>query len=140
MHERSHKMRDFRSLSSHQTPYLSALTMDGQWRSQLLHPESAQMAWLDLAKNSFLTKIMTPVTSYLVVENEAQKAVLRKKQAQVLANNKSLDLGEEQRMSEPGLWLLMVLLGIFLWYRTRQQRLLVLILDCDRYIKSHSSP
>ena len=100
----------------------SALLMQGQWMAQVLHPESSQEAWLNLVKNSFLSKIMTPVTSYLVVENEAQKAVLKKKQEQVLANNKSLDLGEEQRMSEPGLWVLAALLGVLWWVGGRNRR------------------
>ena len=99
----------------------SALLMQGQWMTQLLHPESSQEAWLSLVKNSFATKVMTPVTSYLVVETEAQKAVLRKKQQQVLANHKALDLGEEQRMSEPGLWLLAALLVVFWWLRKKGQ-------------------
>jgi hypothetical protein len=66
---------------------------------------------------------MTPVTSYLVVENEAQKAILKKKQEQVLSSNKSLDLGEDtQRMSEPSFILLILLLGLVLWYRQKRQR------------------
>ena len=66
---------------------------------------------------------MTPVTSYLVVENEAQKAILKKKQEQVLSSNKSLDLGEDtQRMSEPSFILLTVLLGLVLWCRQKRQR------------------
>ena len=60
---------------------------------------------------------MPSVTSYLVVENDAQKAMLKKKQEQVLSGNKSLDLADDvRRMSEPGLWILAVLLGIALWY------------------------
>ncbi len=89
--------------------------------TQVLHPESSQEAWLSLVKNSFVTKVMTPVTSYLVVENGAQKAVLRKKLKQILASHKALDLGEEQRMSEPGLLLLAALLATFWWLRKKSQ-------------------
>jgi hypothetical protein len=66
---------------------------------------------------------MTPVTSYLVVENEAQKAMLKKKQEQALSGNKSFDLGEDtQRMSEPGLMLLAILFGLLIWYREKRKR------------------
>ncbi len=103
--------------------WLSALTMQGQWLSQILHPETSDKGWLNLVKYSFISKIMTPLTSYLVVENEAQKAMLKKKQKQVLSGNKSLDLGEDtQRMSEPHLLWLIVLFGIILWFRKRKKR------------------
>ena len=39
--------------------------------------------------------IMTPFTSFLALENEAQKAALRQKQAEILAANASLDTLEE---------------------------------------------
>lgn len=101
----------------------SALTMQGQWTSQILHPEISDKEWLNLVKYSFISKVMTPVTSYLVVENEAQKAMLKKKQKQVLSGNKSLDLGEDtQRMSEPSLILLTILLGLILWFREKRKR------------------
>ena len=103
--------------------WLSALIIQGQWNSQILHPETSDKEWLNLVKYSFISKVMTPVTSYLVVENEAQKAMLKKKQEQVLTGNKSLDLGEDtQRMSEPGLMLLTILFGLFLWYREKRKR------------------
>ena len=101
----------------------SALTMQGQWTSQILHPENSDKEWLNMVKYSFISKVMTPVTSYLVVENEAQKAMLKKKQEQALSGNKSLDLGEDtQRMSEPSLILLTILLGLAIWYREKRKR------------------
>jgi hypothetical protein len=104
----------------------SALIMQGQWNSQILHPKNSDKEWLNLVKYSFISKVMTPVTSYLVVENEAQKAMLQKKQEQVLSGNKSLDLGEDaQRMSEPNLILLTILLAFAIWYRERRRRQLI---------------
>lgn len=101
----------------------SALTMQGQWTSQILHPEISDKEWLKMVKYSFISKVMTPVTSYLVVENEAQKAMLKKKQEQALSGNKSLDLGEDtQRMSEPSLILLTILLVLAIWYREKRKR------------------
>ena len=58
----------------------SALAMQGQWTSQILHPETSDKEWLNMVKYSFISKVMSPVTSYLVVENDAQKAILKKKQ------------------------------------------------------------
>jgi len=101
----------------------SALTMQGKWNSQILHPETSDKEWLNLVKCSFLSKVMTPVTSYLVVENEAQKAILKKKQEEVLSSNKSLDLGEDtQRMSEPSFVVLTILLGLVLWLLEKRRR------------------
>ncbi|MDR2840844.1 MAG: hypothetical protein LBV75_06215, partial [Paludibacter sp.] len=99
----------------------SALTMQGKWASQILHPETSDRVWLNLVKYSFISKIMSPATSYIVVENEAQKAMLKKKQEQVLSGNKSLDLDEDsQRMSEPSLIVLAILLVLVLWYKGKR--------------------
>lgn len=100
----------------------SALMMQGGWISQTLHPEISDKEWHNMVKHSFASRVMTPVTSYLVVENEAQKAMLKRKQEQSLAGNKSLDLSEDaDRMSEPSLVLLGVLLVFILWYREKRK-------------------
>jgi len=105
------------------TNWKSALIMQAKWTSQVLHPETSDKEWLRLVKFSFMSKVMTPVTSYLVVENEAQKAALLKKQKQVLLSNKSLDLGEDtQRMSEPGLFLMAILFGFALWIKEKRKK------------------
>ncbi len=98
----------------------SALTMHGLWMSQILHPENSNEEWLKLVKYSFVSKVMTPVTSYLVVENAAQKAILKKKQDQVLSGNKSLDLDEDtQRMSEPSLLVLLTFFVLIVLFKNR---------------------
>ena len=102
----------------------TAINLYGKWISQNLHPENSDREWLNLVKYSFDSKIMTPVTSYLVVENEAQKAMLKKKQKQVLAGNKSFDPGEDvQSMSEPGFILMVILLGIVIWMMERRKKI-----------------
>lgn len=102
----------------------SGLWMQAYWISQQLHPETSSTGWIDLAKMSFSSRIMTPVTSYIVVENEAQKAALERKQREVMRGEKSLDTGgnETQRMSEPESYLLLLLLIPFLWVVNRRQR------------------
>jgi len=105
-----------------------ALTMQGMWISQTLFPENSKKEWLNLVKHSFISKVMSPVTSYLVVENEAQKAILKKKQEQILAGNKDLDIGEDTpRMSEPSTLIILLLLGSFFWYRKKQKSKKMLI-------------
>jgi hypothetical protein len=98
----------------------SGLLMQGQLRSNLLHPENAEKDWNNLVKYSFMSHIMTPLTSYIVVENEAQKAILKKKQDDVLTGKKALDLNEDtQRMSEPGLYIVLILFGLFIVFRRK---------------------
>lgn len=106
---------NFSNISITKKNWSTALSLQGKWISQVFHPETSNSDWINLVRASFSSKIMTPVTSYLVVENESQKAMLKKKQEQVLSSNKSLDLGEDtQRMSEPNLIILTILLLIFL--------------------------
>ena len=101
--------------------WASALQMNGNWISQNLSPSKSETEWLNLVKSSFVSRIMSPVTSYLVVENEAQKAILKKKQEQVLSSNKSLDVGEDaERMTEPSLIMLAILLVLIIWIREKR--------------------
>lgn len=102
------------------------------WQYYQLHPHDvpnyrAATQYHYLIKGSFQAQIMTPVTSFIAVENEAQKAALKAKQAQVLKGNRLLDAGEElQAMSEPELWWLLVIVGIFFgWKRWQSKHKLV---------------
>lgn len=89
----------------------SGLELEAQNIFNTINPKKANENWIANLKLSFLSHIMTPKTSYIVVENEAQKAMLLKKQKEVLAGNKSLDLDEDpQSMSEPGIFIMAILL------------------------------
>lgn len=91
----------------------AGLLMQGQWMLQVLYPQTADEEWLTLIQNSFKSKILTPLTSYIVVENEVQKQMLQKKQEEALSGNRSLDFNDDtQRMSEPGIFVMLLLLGI----------------------------
>ena len=67
-------------------------------------PHLADRYWLENLKGSFTTGFMTPLSSYMVVENEAQKQALLRKQKQLINGDFNLDAGEEVRMSEPSFW------------------------------------
>jgi hypothetical protein len=71
------------------------LLLHGYGLAQALHPETTDAERVPAIRASFHAGIMTPFTSYLALENEAQKAALRRKQDQTLAGNAALDAGEE---------------------------------------------
>ncbi|OJJ15766.1 MSEP-CTERM sorting domain-containing protein [marine bacterium AO1-C] len=101
------------------------------WKAYQLNPNHHDQEFshrLKIIKGSFRTGIMTPLTSYISLENEAQKAALLAKQKQTLSGNPLLDAGEElTRMSEPSLWFLLGLIGLLFlikhyWKRIKTTR------------------
>lgn len=103
--------------------WAAALTLAANWRWQQLHPERSDQIWNPSVKASFDGHILSPLTAFIVVENEAQKAALRKKQSEVLKGKSSLDAGEDAaRMSEPGYIIVLLLGGFILWWERRSVR------------------
>lgn len=61
-----------------------------------------------MIRASFAARLLLPSTSFLVVETEAQKIALQRKQDQTLKGHAALDAGEEPvRLNEPEFWLLL---------------------------------
>lgn len=107
--------------SSKLNKWEKGLHMQGQWQAQTFFPKRGNQQWLQLVKSSFTTGIMNPTTAYIALENEAQKAMLQKKQQQVLQANKFIDIGEETRsMSEPEWYLILVLFCLFMGWQRRK--------------------
>jgi len=100
----------------------SASLLFAENRLHLLHPETADKSFIKNVKHSFQSQVMTPLTSYISVENEAQKNALLRKQKHVLSGNKNLDLEEEiMPMSEPGTLILAIGMLVFIWFKTRRK-------------------
>lgn len=102
--------------------YISALKLDVMWTLHNINPDKTGNSWRELIKASFSSGIMTPVTSYIVVENEAQRKALLRKQRETLRGKESLDLQDEvQEMSEPSLIILIILLSGFILIKRRKR-------------------
>jgi hypothetical protein len=98
--------------------YLQAKTM-----SHTIKLGSSDAEWKAAMRQSVESGIMTPETSYIALENEAQKAALQRKQKETLKAKQSLDLGEEtpQPMSEPSILLLFLFFGLFVLLQKARQ-------------------
>lgn len=118
------KALNFSSDNISDKSWVSGLHMQAQWMMQILYPETADTEWLNLVYNSFKARIMTPLTSYIVVENEAEKEALKKKQIETLNGKRALDINEEtQQMSEPDLIIVVIFFGLFyLMYKRKFKR------------------
>lgn len=96
--------------------WTSALALYANARWMQLYPIRQKKDWQQDVRHSFQSGILTPNTAYIVVENEAQKAALYRKQKEVLAGNKNLDAGDEpSAMSEPGLLVAFLFLLLLLF-------------------------
>ena len=112
------------------TPWLTGLQLRGYSQWQAFHPETTDRERVPFIQASFRAGILTPFTSFLALENEAQKAALHRKQTETLAANAFLDTmekdAEQQRPTETpidGGAALLLVAGVLLagWYLRRTQ-------------------
>ncbi|RLA06687.1 MAG: MSEP-CTERM sorting domain-containing protein [Gammaproteobacteria bacterium] len=98
------------------TSWQHIMQLQQKLMSYHIFSKNSNKDWLNIIKTSFKSGIMTEFTSYIALENEAQKRTLLKKQQQVLKADSSLDTGgEPKRMSEPALfWLLFIFLLFYI--------------------------
>ncbi len=101
--------------------WLRGLALEGRWLVHVFHPQYTHDHWRALVRDSFRDHILTPTTSFLALENDAQKKMLLRKQESVLNGEKFLDAGEETRMSEPGFYLVAILAVIALGMMHRKK-------------------
>ncbi|MGB3800776.1 MAG: hypothetical protein WA952_13255, partial [Lewinella sp.] len=78
--------------------------------------------WLAEVRSSFEDRILMPTTAFIVVENEAQREALRRKQEQVLSADPNFDLTEATEMSEPGWWVFLLALPFWIWFSPALRR------------------
>ncbi|MFK7908650.1 MAG: MSEP-CTERM sorting domain-containing protein [Chitinophagales bacterium] len=99
----------------------NAIALNALQKDYILNPQNQDEKWLSLVKQSFQAHIMSPFTSFMVVENEAQEAALMEKQRQVLNSKASLDTVEQdtdtKSMSEPTWWWMLLFAGSLVFIR-----------------------
>lgn len=104
--------------------WLSGLNLHGMQIRAITNNNSSNEEHIHLIKQSMISEILSPLTSFIVVENEAQKKALLEKQKQIISGNKNLDPDEDtQSMSEPNIYLLIgLLLTLFMIYRFKERK------------------
>lgn len=97
--------------------YKSALELYSLWTHHNLHPEQTEKNYSKMMKLGYSSSIMSPITSFIVLENEAQERRLLQVQKEVIKGKKCLTYGKDKtKMSEPEFYILIILLFfIFLW-------------------------
>lgn len=102
----------------------TALELSGMWQYHILHPEKTEQSWRRLIKVGLSARVMTPATSFIVVENEAQRRRLKKAQKEILKGKKFFSYKkDEKKMSEPGLFVLLIIfLLIILWRKYKRKK------------------
>ncbi|QZY55744.1 MSEP-CTERM sorting domain-containing protein [Crassaminicella profunda] len=100
----------------------NGLVLQGLYMSYVLHPEKYYEKSLSIVKNSIMSQVMSPMTSFIVLENEAQEKVMLEKQKQILARKKPVHIGDMTEMDEPSLWMmLLIMIGIFLFREKKRK-------------------
>ena len=101
--------------------YSQALLLQNLNETMALYPTQAEKRWLEQVQKSFTARILTPVTTFMVLETESQRKALLKKQEEVLSGKRLLDLTDARRSSEPSLWIFLVIFGIFFLIKYRRK-------------------
>ncbi|MGL1937364.1 MAG: MSEP-CTERM sorting domain-containing protein [Fibrobacterales bacterium] len=91
-----------------------------------VYPAEAQNEWLQTVRGSIKSGILTHQTAYIVLENGAQEKALLKKQKEILSGNKNLNIGDEDQMSEPELWAVLLIGVMIVGWRNRRKVLATL--------------
>ncbi len=99
--------------------YGQALSLQNLNETMALYPTQAENRWLEQVQKSFTARVLTPVTTFMVLETEAQRNALLKKQEEVLSGKRLLDLTDARRSSEPSLWIFMAIFGILFLIKYR---------------------
>lgn len=102
-----------------QSDYVCGLQNLEVWRETLTAPKRINEVRTSVLKRARATGILNPMTSYIVLENSAQRELLRRKEKQALQADQALEFDEFQdavEAPEPSFWLLILLGGpLMLW-------------------------
>ncbi len=118
------KQQDLDAINLEEATWDNGFALAAMNQALYANPSGYSRKARTILENSFRTGIMTPQTSYIVVENEAQEQALLEKQRQLLASQKNLDASDaEERMSEPSLMAVAGIAVLLYLLRLRKKKL-----------------
>ncbi len=91
-----------------------------RYRALVENPVAGNDGLAALTTQSRATGVLTGASSYIVVENSAQRAILERKEKQKLANAPALEI---EQTPEPATWLMLVFGGVAMLAVARRTRL-----------------
>ena len=95
------------------TSWEQGILLESMYRSALLNPDQYFQRSLDIVKGSIMSQVMSPLTSFIVLETELQEKVMLEKQKQLLESQKPWDIEDMTPMEEPSLlWVLGTIMGL----------------------------
>lgn len=104
--------------------WLAALEIDRKVSQSKLNADDRDALWLEALQSSFINNTMCPLTSYLVLENEAQENILKQKQDQILKGNQLLSPDQDvTNMDEPSFFVFILLIVLFLLYKKKRLKI-----------------
>jgi hypothetical protein len=107
------------------TTWENGLRLEADYLALQMNPKNAPEKMVRMVKSSIRSGIMMPLTSYIVLESRPQERALLKKEQQILATKKALDVSEPARMSEPPFILILLVVSIIMvvWRRHWEKRM-----------------
>ena len=97
-----------RVISDRAAQYVAGMALWSQWYDTVINPALLDARYGKLVADSRAAGIMIPVTSFMVVENSAQEAMLERKHNEAVDAQSALDFDEHQESPEPAFWLLLI--------------------------------
>lgn len=85
------------------------------------HPETQLQNQLNMVKASITSHVMSPQTSFIVLENQVQENAMLEKQKEILAAKRPLEIGDLQQMDEPPLILLLLMVALIIGFKNRRK-------------------
>lgn len=112
------------------TTWESGVLLEALYRSYLLEPHKQTQKTHEVVKLSISTKVMSPLTSFIVLENEAQEKVMLEKQKQILESTKPIDIEDmtardlanrnTTEMEEPSVYIIAFMILCYIWIRKKK--------------------
>ncbi len=97
--------------------------LKAMYMNYMLHPENYFENSLSIVKGSIKKEVMSPLTSFIVLENEAQEKAMLEKQKEILSTEKPIDIGDMTTMDEPSILLIgFVVLGVIVLKKKKERR------------------